>query len=284
MDKTEPAQQSNADGVGGNAPPAPWSSLWRQRELLWQLVRRDVQGRYRGSWLGLLWSFGHPVFMLAIYTVVLQGVFRLRWDAARDGGADFALFLFAGLIVHSLFSECLGRAPAVILENPNYVTKVRFPLEILALQVLSSALVHAGVSVSVLLVFQLALGHGLQATALLLPLILLPAAVFLLGAIWLLSALGVFVRDITHGMMLVSSALLFLSPIFYPLSAVPEAYRDLLALNPLTVIVESLRNVLLLGVAPDWWALTIYFVVALLLAALGWLAFDRLRRYFSEVV
>ena len=284
MDKTEPAQQSNADGVGGNAPPAPWSSLWRQRELLWQLVRRDVQGRYRGSWLGLLWSFGHPVFMLAIYTVVLQGVFRLRWDAARDGGADFALFLFAGLIVHSLFSECLGRAPAVILENPNYVTKVRFPLEILALQVLSSALVHAGVSVSVLLVFQLALGHGLQATALLLPLILLPAAVFLLGAIWLLSALGVFVRDITHGMMLVSSALLFLSPIFYPLSAVPEAYRDLLALNPLTVIVESLRDALLLGVVPDWSALATYLVVALLLAALGWRAFDRLRRYFSEVV
>ena len=284
MNKTEPAQQSNADGVGGNAPPAPWSSLWRQRELLWQLVRRDVQGRYRGSWLGLLWSFGHPVFMLAIYTVVLQGVFKLRWDAARDGGTDFALFLFAGLIVHALFSECLGRAPAVILENPNYVTKVRFPLEILALQVLCSALVHAAVSVSVLLVFQLALGHGLQATALLLPIILLPAAVFLLGAIWLLSALGVFVRDITHGMMLVSSALLFLSPIFYPLSAVPEAYRDLLALNPLTVIVESLRDALLLGVVPDWSALATYLVVALLLAALGWRAFDRLRRYFSEVV
>lgn len=276
-------QAANDSGVGRVLRRA-WSGTWQQRELLLQLLRRDIHGRYRGSLLGLLWSFGHPVFMLVIYTMILQGVFDLRWEAAGDGEADFALFLFAGLIVHSLFSDCLIRAPSIIVQNPNFVTKVRFPLEILAWQVLGSALFHAAVSIVVLMLFQLLVGNGLRVTGLLLPIVLLPAALLLLALVWLLSALGVFVRDIAQGMTLLSSALLFLSPIFYPLSAVPEAYRGLLMLNPLTLIVESLRDVMLLGVAPDWLALTVYALLALLSAVLGLWVFNRLRPYFSEVI
>jgi lipopolysaccharide transport system permease protein len=251
--------------------------------LVKQLVRREILGRYRGSFLGLLWSFVTPVLMLTVYTFVFGMIFRSRWTADGESRFEFALVLFAGLIVFNLFSECVTRAPGLVLANVNYVKKVIFPLEILPWVVLGSALFHAAISLLVL-AGALALTQGLHPTILLLPLVLAPLLLLILGLSWLLAALGVFVRDIGQFINLAMTALLFLSPIFYPASALPESVRDWLFLNPLTFMIEQTRAVLIWGKWPDWGGLGLYALLMLPVAWLGFAWFQRTRKGFADVL
>ena len=198
------------------------ASLWRSRDLVYAAAKREVQGRYRGSVFGLLWSFFTPLFMLAVYTFVFSVVFKARWSINNHSKTEFALVLFAGLIVFNLFAECINRAPGLIVSNPNYVKKVVFPLEILPLVSLLSALYHALISLAVWLVAYLFF-YGLPpATVLLLPLVLLPLSLFIMGCSWLLASLGVFLRDISQIIGITVTVLMFLSPIFYSASSLPE--------------------------------------------------------------
>ncbi len=234
--------------------------------------------------MGLLWSFLHPLVMLVVYTFMFSVVFETRWSAGVSSKFDFAILLFAGMIVHSLFAECLNRAPALIIHNVSYVKKVVFPLEILPCISLGSALFHTTVSISVLLVF-FALNHWfLNWTAVFLPLLLLPLAVVCLGLSWFLASLGVFSRDVGHATGVVSMILLFLSPVFYPVSAVPESYRFIVNLNPLTFIVEQVRDVLVWGKLPNWGALVAYYVVSAIVAWLGFMWFQKTRKGFADVL
>lgn len=246
-----------------------------------------MAGRYRGSFLGLLWSFINPVLMLSIYTFVFSVVFKVRLDQENgiyDDKFAFALLLFAGLIIFNLFSECLSRAPGLILANVNYVKKIIFPLEILPWVTLGSALFHAGISFLVLLVFLLVIGHPIHWTLLFLPIIVFPLLLLIMGLSWLLASVGVFVRDIGQFIGLILTMLMFMSPIFYPASALPESVRDYLFLNPLTFIIEQTRGVVLYGQLPDWIGLAIYYVVAVLIAWTGLLWFEKTRKGFADVL
>ncbi|GAB2795241.1 ABC transporter permease [Halomonas shantousis] len=261
------------------------ADLWQYRELIVRMVRRDVTGRYKGSMLGLAWSFFTPIIMLGVYTFVFTVVFNARWGVeAGQGKSYFALQLFAGLIVHGLFAEVLIRTPGLILTNTNYVKKVVFPLEVLPLVPLGSALFHAAVSLVVLLFAQGAITGNMPVTIFLIPLVLLPLIILAMGLAWFLASLGVFLRDIGQTTTLLSTVLLFLSPVFYPLSALPESFHPIVLSNPLTFIIEQSRAVLIQGDMPDWTGLATYTLVALGLAWCGFAWFQKTRKGFADVL
>lgn len=260
------------------------AGIWRYRELMLVFIKRDILGRYKGSILGLFWSFFHPLLMLAVYTFVFSVVFQARWAIGSDTREDFALILFAGLIVFNLFSECVNRAPGLIVSHSNYVKRVIFPLEILPCMIVGSALIHSLVS---LFVWLLAYGvlMGLPAwPALLVPLAVLPLLLSALGVCWFLSALGVYLRDIAQLVSVFTTALLFLSPVFYPSSALPAPLQGLMLLNPVAPAIEYVRALLLEGSIPpigDW--LTYLFCGALV-AWLGFAWFQKTRKGFADVL
>ena len=251
--------------------------------LALQLVRRDIAGRYRGSILGMAWSFINPVLMLSVYTFVFGMVFRARWGMTGNR-LDFAMTLFSGLIVFNLFSECLTRAPHLILSNVNYVKKVVFPLEILPWVSLGSALFHAGISLFVLFAFMIFSGHHVFWTFFLIPLILLPMLPMILGFSWLLASVGVFVRDVGQFVGMAMTVLLFMSPVFYPASALPASVRPYLFLNPLTFVIEQTRGALFDGMAPDWKSYLVYFLASLALSWAGYFWFRKTRHGFADVL
>jgi lipopolysaccharide transport system permease protein len=264
---------------------ALFTSLWRNRLLILQMSEREVVGRYRGSVMGLAWSFFNPLLLLVVYTFVFSVVFKTRWgtDGAESKG-EFAILLFVGMIVHGLFAECVNRAPALILANVNYVKKVVFPLEVLPWVAMGSALFHTGVSVIVLLTAQLILSHSLPWTFVLLPLIVLPLALVTMGFSWFLAATGVFMRDIAQTTGIFTTVLLFLAPVFYPITSLPKEYQGWMQLNPLTFIIEQARQVLVWGNMPDWPGLAIYCVVSLIFAWMGFWWFQKNRKGFADVL
>jgi lipopolysaccharide transport system permease protein len=251
-----------------------------------ELVRRSITARYRGSVLGILWSLLTPLFMLAVFTFVFGSVLKAKWaGAAEDASiAEFAVVLFAGLIVFQLFSEVVTAAPGLILANQNYVKKIVFPLEILVPVALGSALFHAGVSFLVLLAFVLAIHGAIAWTALLLPLVIVPFCLMILGLGWFLASLGTYVRDIGQVLGTVVTALMFLSPIFFPLTALPEWLRPWLVLNPLALPVEEARKVLVFGQIPDFAGLAAYAIAAVLVAGAGYFWFQTTRKGFADVL
>ncbi|QRY77341.1 ABC transporter permease [Pseudomonas sp. PDNC002] len=259
-------------------------SPWRHRELLFSMVQREVIGRYRGSIMGLLWSLLNPLFMLLVYTFVFSMMFKLRWPQGSGSKAEFALLVFAGLLVFNVFSECVTRAPNLIIANTNYVKKVVFPLEILPWVVLGSVLFHTLANLSIWLVFHLIFFGLPPLTALLLPAILLPLILFSMGVSWLLASLGVYLRDVSQVVGVVTSALMFVSAIFYPASAFPDAYQQLLHLNPLTQVIEQTRDVLFWGVLPDLFAWSCSLLFASAVAWLGFVWFQNTRKGFADVL
>lgn len=259
-------------------------SLWRNRSLIMALCKREIAGRYRGSFLGMFWSFFHPVFMLAVYTFVFSVVFQARWGSGSESKTEFALVLFAGLIVFNLFAECANRAPGLVLSNANYVKKVVFPLEVLPWVTMGAALFHASISLIVWIlayVFLLGVPH---LTVLYVPLVILPLCFFIMGMSWALASLGVYFRDVSHIVGIVTTVLMFLSPIFYPVTALPEKFQQLLLLNPLMPALEQVRRVLFFGHAPDWPLLGGYFLIMFCVAWAGFSWFQKTRKGFADVI
>lgn len=266
------------------SPSEMVTSIWRHRGLIFNLVYREVVGRYKGSMLGIFWSLITPIFMLVVYTFVFSVIFKARWNAGSNSQTEFALVLFAGLIVFNFFAECINRAPSLILSSPNYVKKVVFPLEVLPFVGLVSALYHTLISLIVWLVAYLVLFGFPHATVLLVPFVVLPFGLFILGLSWALASLGVFLRDVSQFIGVVTSVLMFLSPVFYPASALPESYRYLIYFNPLTPVVEMVREVLFWGNTPDLKLLAIYWLAAGLIAWLGFVWFQKTRKGFADVL
>ncbi len=270
----------------GSTPLAAVRSLWGNRQLIFELARRDVIGRYRGSFVGLAWSFFNPLLLLFAYTFVFGIVFKARWAGGSigDTSTEFALVLFVGLIIHSLMADCVIRAPGLVLSNPNFVKKVVFPLEILAAVTVCSALFHSLVSFAVLVLAILVVVGSLPASAIVVPLILLPYALGVLGTTWALASLGVFLRDIGQTVGILVMLMLFLSPIFFPLSAVPPQFVPLVKLNPLTYFVETTREALFFGQWPAPGSLLLHGAGAVVVGCLGFWWFQKTRNGFADVI
>ena len=257
---------------------------WRHRGLIAQLARREVHARYRQSWLGLVWVVLTPLMMLGVYTLVFRHVMRVRWYGLEEGNLEFALRIYAGLAVFNFFAECVNRAPTLVLEQPHLVKKVVFPLEILPWAAAVSASVGLAVSGVVMMVLAAFSQTGLPITVVALPLVWVPLLPLVLGLGWLLAGLGTYVRDVGQLLGMLVSALMFLSPIFFPVEALPESVRSVMLLNPLAWVMTGTRDVLLAGRWPDWGALLVLFAACTLVALAGAAFFRKVHSGFADVV
>lgn len=259
-------------------------ALWRHRRLVVSLAISGVSGRYRGSWFGHLWPFLQPLLLIGVFSLVFAYVMPLKWVVERGATVSFPLFLYSGFVVFSLFSEAVSTAPGLLLGQANLVKKVVFPLEVLPLASVTTSTLFFLMNLGVFMVALSVWGPGVAATWPYAVLFIAPLYCFLVGMSWFLAALTVYVRDVSHIIGLAVSAIMFLTPVFYPLHTVPEKVRALLLLNPLTVVIEGLRTVMIEGAPPDWHSLGLLWVVALVVLQLGWWWFQRLREGFADVL
>lgn len=258
-------------------------AIYGNRDLLRSLVKREIEAKYRSTNLGFLWVIIYPLMMLGVYTFVFGSVFGVRW-AGQGTLTDFVPMLYCGLIVHAIFAETVGKAPLLIINNPNYVKKVIFPLELLPVGSLLTALFNASVSIVLVLLMVLLSNYSISWTILFMPLVLLPLLLCTIGFAWLIAALGVFFRDIEQFIGVLMSMLLFLSPVFYSSSSAPQAAQALFMFNPLSYPIEEMRNVLLLGKMLQW---NSWFLNALLAFGIAWFGlwvFERTRPAFADVI
>ena len=261
------------------------SGLTTHRRLLWDMAQRDATSRYKGSYLGVVWAFITPLLMLGIYSFVFGHVFKAKWTNSATGGtAEFILIIFCGLMVFNVFAECIARAPSMILVNPNYVKKIIFPLEILPLVNMASALMHFGISLVLLLAAQLLLFGKFPVLIFLLPIVLAPFILFTLALSWFLAALGVYVRDIGQIVNVVVTALMFTAPLFFPLSAIGPDLQWLLKFNPVSLPIDAARDVLIFDRMPDIAGLAVYSAICVVIFALCFTWFQHARRGFADVI
>lgn len=252
--------------------------------LLKQLVKRDVLMRYKGSMLGIVWSFVIPILMLVVYTFVFSVVFEGRWNVQSDNHLQFALIIFCGMTIFNFFSEAVNRSPSLIINNSNYVKKVIFPLELLPFSTVLSAFVHMIISFIILIVGVSILGDGIHLSILYTPIVIVPIFLFTLGLSWILASLGTFLRDISYLVNVLTSALMFLSPIFYPISSVPESLQILYYINPVSYTVEDMRSIIIWGTPPNFQWLFIGSCIGALISIVGYIWFKKTRSGFADVL
>jgi lipopolysaccharide transport system permease protein len=260
-------------------------SILGHRSLILRMVDREFTQRFRGSLLGALWAIITPLLTALVYTFVFSTVFNARWGTSpEDNQTSFTVILLTGLVIHGIFAELISRAPAIVLSNPNYVKRVVFPLEILPIIALGTALINAGVGMAIVVLLNLVLTHTIQPTILLLPLVLFPYLLFVTGLVLFLGATGVYVRDLSQIVGFLVTVSLFLTPIFYPISAVPQSFQHFMWFNPLTFIVEQTRGIVLFGTLPHWKGLAIYTAASAVLLSIGFWWFQRMRNGFADVL
>lgn len=260
-------------------------NYWSNRQLIKQFSEREILSRYKGSFLGIFWSFITPLIMITVYTFVFSVVFKGRWGIdASDNKFEFAVIMFCGLTVYNIFNEVINRSPMLIVSNVNYVKKVIFPLEILPATALISTLVHALINMVILIIATNIFVKTSSWTIILAFLVLVPLLMFVLGLSLLVSSLGVYIRDLSNTVGLITTVLFYITPIFYPISAVPEFLRPYMYINPLTSVVENFRSVVIWGNAPDWNGLLINFVVSYVILSIGYNVFKKVQRGFSDVL
>ncbi|WP_205245726.1 ABC transporter permease [Devosia naphthalenivorans] len=267
-------------------PSVARSGWQRLIDVATPLFKRDIFARYRGSGMGLAWTFLVPLLMLGVYTFIFGRVFPARWSEGVEpkGLLDFALILFIGLITHSFATEVLTRAPTIILGQVNLVKRVVFPLQILPVMCVVTALFQYTVSLLVFLAFQLVATGTVSLGILWLPVIIAPFTLLLVGGAWLLAGANVYLRDIAQLMGVTSTVLLFMSPVFYPVSRLPERLWPVFMLNPLTFIIEQSRRVVFTAALPDFAGLALYSIIAIAVAFAGFAAFQGMRRSFADVL
>lgn len=266
------------------SPTAILQAIRQHGRLILTLARRDVEGRYRGSLFGLLWAVINPLLMLAVYTFVFSVVFNARWSTGSESKTEFALALFSGLTVFNLFSECINKAPLLVTSNINYVKKVIFPIEVLPMVTLVSALFHYIINLSVWIVFYIIFFGAPSFNIILIPIVTFPFCLLILGVCWFLSSLGVYLRDISQIVGVFTTVLMFLSPIFYPVSALPESFQPIVELSPLTTVVVQVRDIMLFDKGVNWSSLFNQLIVSACVASIGFAWFQKTRKGFADVL
>lgn len=259
-------------------------SIFKNKNLLKQLLIRDFSSRYKSGSLGMAWTIINPLLMLALYSFVFVAVFQMRWGVNDTSGHNFVLLLFTGILVHGLFSEFIVQSPSLITSNPAYVKKVVFPLELLPITPILGGVINFSIGMVLVVLLQLVVNGSLFMPILLLPIIIIPFLIMLLGISFIFSALGVYFRDLNQVAGLISTIAIFASPVLFPIENVPEKYQAFLYFNPITLIVEQLREVVILGVVPNLFYTLIYTLVAILVLIFGVLWFQIVRKGFSDVL
>lgn len=267
--------------VSLNSAGRSMAKHWR---LIYEMTKREVIGRYRGAVMGLLWSFFTPILMLIVYTFVFGVVFKSRWVGGTSSRSEFAVVLFAGMMVFNLFAECINRAPGLILSNPNFVKKVIFPLEILPVVAFGSALFHFCISVIVWLLFYIVVFGVPSIDTLWLPVVLLPLAMLSIGLSWCLASLGVYLRDVGQVIGVITTMLMFMSPIFYSIESIPERFRGYMYISPITYFVEQTRDLLVWGSGMHWVPWCKVMLLSLVVAGIGYAWFQKTRKGFADVI
>lgn len=267
-----------------SALTAPLRAFASHRTLIGRLVMREWQSRYRGAFLGLTWAILTPLLMVGVYGFVFSYIFQPRWIVPEGVQTNFVMLLYSGVLIFGVFSECIGRAPTLVLENVSYVKKVVFPLGILPLVAMGGALLNFLLGFIVMQVISLVAFGPPPVTILLLPIVLMPLILFTLGLTWVLAGLGVYNRDLRHLVGIIISFILFLSPIFYPSSAFPTEYASILSLNPIASVLETSKQILFWGQLPDWRSLCSAYLGSGLLSLAGFAFFTWLRSGFADVV
>jgi lipopolysaccharide transport system permease protein len=262
------------------------ANLIRRRELLWQFTLREVQGRYRGSYLGMFWALITPLLTLMVYTFVFHVVFRSTWNLDRpdENFMVYAINMFSGIIAYNVFSESVTRSSLLIVQNPNFVKKVVFPLELLPLSLVGAALIHSLLGLVVLLVGAACGAGALHWTLVLLPVVFLPLAILTAGVCWILSSLGVFLRDIGNVVVVVVQLLFFATPITYPLSRLTPLEQKVMSLNPLTAMIVNIRQVVNVGTPPNWSSYCLSLGVSCVVVIVGYAWFMKIKRAFADVI
>lgn len=251
--------------------------------LIKTLVSREIGQAYKGSFLGIIWSFIYPIFMILIYSFIFIYVFKAKWGETGTSNTEFALMLYSGLIVYNFFTECLNSSPTLITDNPNYVKKILFPLEILPLVRTIRCFVIFLINFFVLLVFSICFYH-LSLDILTLIGLFFFLFIFVLSLSYFASAIAVYFKDITQIIIICTSVLLFLSPVFYPLSAIPEKLRIFIDINPLSHFMEIFRYALYgTQYQPNMLTL-IAFISSLFLMFYGVIFFNKVKRGFADVI
>ena len=260
--------------------------IMRHHDLLSQLLRRNLATRYRGSVLGLVWSFAHPLMMLAVYTFVFGIVFKSRWgiDTLNDNPASFPLIMFCGMAVFNVFSESVNSSAGLIVGNPSYVKKVIFPLELLPICNVLTSLIFGLAWFALLMVGSGLFLHQFSWTMLLLPITLVPLLLISCGVSFLVASLGVYLRDIQQLVSIITQILFFMTPIFYPISIVPEKLRWILELNPLSAVVDETRKIFLYGQLPNWWTCLGIFILSCIIFQLGFAWFAKTKKGFADIL
>lgn len=261
-----------------------FSLIWKNKSLIKQFTRREISSRYRGSVLGFFWSILNPLFMLIIYTYVFSVILNAKWGSGSANKIEFAMILFCGITTFNLFAEVVSRAPSLILSNVNYVKKVVFPLAILPVVTICSAMVNFIINIIILFLTMTIIGNSIYWTILLLPLVILPLMLLSLGFGWIFSSLGVYFRDIGQITTIAMQALLFLSPIFYPVSIIPENLRVIYYINPIGYVVEDMRKIIIWGEAPNWLWLFYGNLIAISIALFGYWCFQKMKGGFADVL
>ena len=261
-------------------------SIRLNMHLIKMLTKREIESRYRGSMLGSCWAFINPMMMILVYTIVFSQVFQMRWStsATNSSPVDYAINLFAGLIVFNMFAECITKAPIQIVSNPNFVKKIVFPIEILGVKLIGSAITHGVISLTLLCMIKIATTGHIPIKIMALPIVWTPFAVGLLGLTWLLNTIGVFLKDISQIVGSVASATMFLSPIFYPTSALPENLKFLGYMNPIGITIEQTRGVLINNTYPDITTSLLQLGVSILFCEASFRLMNRQKYKFSDEI
>lgn len=257
--------------------------LYHHRALVRSFVKRDLQARYKGSAIGLFWSVIHPLIMLALYTFVFSSILKVRVGIS-EGTEQFALFLFCGLLPWNAFAEGLHRSTGVILENANLIKRAVFPSEILPVYPVIAGIVNELIGFGILLAALLLTGHSISPVMLLLPAILLLQVMLTTGLAWIVAGTTVFIRDLGQMLGVMLTLWVFLTPIFYPPSVVPQRMRVLLVVNPMYALVEAYRSLILKGQLPAWGSVALLASISVVAFAVGYRVFTRMQPAFADVL
>ena len=253
----------------------PLIVAWRYRELIVAVLRRELADRFGGSMLGWLWAILGPLMTLGIYLLAFLGAVHLPLASAQDGPASYALSIFVGLIVFTTVAEIACRAPVLLHEHAWFLKSSIFPGEILAWIAVLRSLTFAGISIIVLLVCQLILTGGLHFSFLLLPVVVVPLCLFLLGVVWILAALGTFTRDVSYLMTTFVPLMMVATPVFYSISDLPADMHLAAYMNPVGAVIEMLRALILGKTAFPMIAYGVFFVLSLIVCRTGYAVFER---------